>query len=344
MPTVDEIGKTQGTPLAADLAAGLQAISYFRTVTFTQYIKLVLPLDGFVFWVKNDVLSPSAILNAATFGSATFGGSRAVKVPAPYVVAQGSLHYATDMKQEETETYTVNQVLFTTTEPLVDLNQVGPRLIYIAEIDGIRFAFSERGMYFKQSGLYHYRGAAVYSDMATQVIDALDGFDSKSLVVSNSLPAWLTLNGYNPIYNTFGNPTLTLYPSYALPPNLQSTTPFASVHIPPEASIPLQSTQLVGPTSNLWQLSRDRVRITTYGLRNREAMNFLACINQYSLDYDMFGIMDSGVVRDEKRGQVELDTLSMKKTIEFEVSYYQNAMNDIAQNYIRSVIPTFLFQ
>ncbi len=52
------------TPMGADLAAGLDALSYDQVVAFEPYLRLVLPYDGYVFWVKVSSLSEGAILNA----------------------------------------------------------------------------------------------------------------------------------------------------------------------------------------------------------------------------------------------------------------------------------------
>jgi len=38
--------------LASGLAQGVETISNYEQITFTLYVKLVLPLDGYVFWVK----------------------------------------------------------------------------------------------------------------------------------------------------------------------------------------------------------------------------------------------------------------------------------------------------
>ena len=36
---------------------GLEDISRSASVTFTKYVRKVLPLDGFVFWVKASIIS-----------------------------------------------------------------------------------------------------------------------------------------------------------------------------------------------------------------------------------------------------------------------------------------------
>ena len=51
--------------------------------------------------------------------------------------------------------------------------------------------------------------------------------------------------------------------------------------------------------------------------------------------------MNMPVVRDEKRIQSELNAIAQKKSLTFEVSYYQNRMNDIARQLILSAVPSF---
>lgn len=340
MPTVEEIAATQGTPLAADLSAGLDAISYFRTITFTKYVKLILPLDGFIFWVKADLLSPSALLNASSVNTFRPGQAQIVTTPATTIVARGSMHYTTEIRQEETETIGINSMVFTTTEEIVELNEINHNVLFIATVDDIRFAFSTRGSFFKQSNLYHYRGAAVYSDMATQIIDKRQGFDSHSLVVSNSLPAWLSLNGYVPVYQTWGNPILPIYPSYAVPPNLRP--PWIAVHIVPESTKGLQPAAFIAPNFSHFQLVEETVIVTMYGVRSNQAIDFVDCVCQWSIDYGVFGITNLPVIRDEKRPQRELGTLSMKKSVEFHITYHQTRINDIARKIIVNAVPTII--
>ena len=50
MVKLTEAVDTQKTPMAAANAAGLDQVSYFQTITFTKYHRVVLPVDGFVDW------------------------------------------------------------------------------------------------------------------------------------------------------------------------------------------------------------------------------------------------------------------------------------------------------
>jgi hypothetical protein len=342
MTTAQEAAAAK-TQLAGDLAAGVATLSLNQQVTFYLYRRVVLPLDGYVFWVRASLLGPSAILNGSPLDTFRFDQPQGVRSPAPSIVATGSLHYATSRGQEEDQTTATNQVVFTSLVPVQDLNLVGPSAIYIATLqpDNVRFAFANRRSFYQQADLYHYVGNAVYASMATQVIDDPRQFWGRSPIVSNSLPLWLALNGYQPPPGSLAVP-LTLYASYVVPDNLQP--PYGVVHIPPESTRAMQSTPYLGGNLSHDQLARDLVRVTLWGERNFNALDFLDAVNQYSLDTDNIGIMNMPIVRDEKKPQVELAAIAMKKTIEFEVSYYQSTARTVARQIITQCVPSFVLQ
>ena len=149
----------------------------------------------------------------------------------------------------------------------------------------------------------------------------MTGFDTTSVIVSNSLPIWLALNQFFP-----------MYPSYLVDQNIPPV--YAAVDIAPANTIALQDFPLLDPDSNPWQLVKDTVKITIYGIRNHEALNFVQYILDYSRNTDNIGLMNMPVMRDEKMTQSELGILAQKKTITFEVSYYQTTVNDIARQLI----------
>lgn len=337
----EEALATAQTPLEATLKQGLDAISNNQVVEFTKYVKLILPLDGFVYWVKADLLSPAAAMNAMSLNGVAYNTSPMLKTAATVVKVKGSLHYASDSKQEEVANYTSNRMVFTAQSEIQDFNEIGDTVLYIATFDGIRFAFSQRGLFYRQAGLYHYVGDAVYADMASQVVDSPIGFDARNVVVSNSLPVWLSLNGYEPGYPTgIGNPALKLFPSFLVPDNMQP--PYAAVHIPPDSTAAIASAPALDQTSSQEQLVSETVRITIYGTRNYNALDFVACVSQFSLDTDIIGIMNQPVIRDEKRIQNELSTIAMKKSVEFQINYHQTRMRDVARELIAAAVPSFV--
>lgn len=346
MGAMGEAGLEQKTNQQATLDQGIDTVSNFQSVTFTKYVRVILPLDGFVFWVRADLVSKTALLNAMRFNTVAFNAGPSAPIdPRPQLTVEGDLHYASQANEEEAGSITLNQVVFTAEEEVTDLNAVGSSIMYLATIttpDGsaVRFTFSARGYLQNNSNVWHYRGNAVYADMASQIIDSPLELNTRSLVVSNSLPLWLAMNNHvQPDYELFGNPTLILWPSFLVALNLPP--PYAAVHIAPESTRALTTAPLLGPTASHQQLARDLVKITLYGLRNDAAQDFVDFVLEQSLLYDLLGIMNTPILRDEKRTQVELNAIAMKKTIEFEVSYLQNRVRDIARQLILSSIPTY---
>lgn len=317
---------TAKSQLASGLAEGASTLSGNESVTFTLYVKLVLPLDGYVYWVNAALVSDSAIYNALTYGFGEYNNDGFV-LPARQVTHNGSFHFNTDLQQLEDRTTAFNHILFTSLDGIQDFNLVNPNLIYVASYQDIRFAFSRRENFYKQADLYHYRGDAVYSIMETQLVDSMTGFDTTSVVVSNSLPIWLSLNQYFPVY-----------PSFLVGQNL--APPYASIDIDPRQTTALQQFPLLDSNSNPNQLVHDTVRITIYGTRNQEALNFLNYVFQYSVNTDNIGLMNMPVIQDDKVTQPELGVIAMKKTVTFEVSYYQSTVNNIARQLIESAFIT----
>lgn len=420
--SIAEAVQKQRKPLGAALAAGVESISYNQTVTFTKYVKVILPLDGFVFWVKADLVSGTAqkLLFPADKTIVPFGGTAITAVNGPVgggfitnpytaadqgisvaeplyysftgaaalgetadtfpiwpgqtiliptdmagdvsvnaatsghkfsaivyqtgasVTVKGSMHYSSQTNQNEDETYGLNRMVFTSEQEIEEFNTVGPNTMFIGEFDGLKFAFSNRRSFYEQSGLHHYVGDAVYPAMQSQVVDSIDDLSGRELVVSNSLPIWLSLNSYRLTNSSFSNPGVVLYPSYLVEENI--VPPYGSVHIFPDDTQAIASAPWLGSTLQHDQLVIDRVRLTLYGLTNDQALDFMDYVNQFSLDTDLIGIMNIPTVRDQKRVQSELNAIAMKKTVEFQVNYYQRRVRDVARQLILSAIPTFYFQ
>ena len=296
--------------MAGPLLAGLATLSEDATIPFTRYVRYVLPLDGYVFWLRAEA-----------------------------TLIQGSVHVMVDKRQNEDETLAVNRVVFTTGQDVQVFNVIEPDQIWVGEASGIRFAFSRSGPRYRQSGLFHYVGDAVYPALESQLVEVGVQLTARDLVVSNSLPAWLTLQSYNPIWLQIPNPRITLYPSFLVPDNIRP--PYGSVHIDPGQTKALQAFPALSRVhTSQHQLVTDRVRITLYGLTNDGAMNFVNLVNQFSEDTDAFGMMDIAAMRDEKRTQAELGILAMKKTIEYQVSYNQGAIRDVARALIKKATAT----
>ncbi|MES2048857.1 MAG: hypothetical protein V4447_10680 [Pseudomonadota bacterium] len=300
MATVAESYDNQ-SQLSATLKQGLDTLSQNQTVTFLKYTRQALPLDGWIFWLNTGVS----------------------------FIAKGSLHIATSIDQREDETIGISSVVFTAEEEIQDMSLASPEALYIAMVDGIQFSFKRRENLYFQAGLYHYRGDAVYPALKSQIVDNIGELDLAEVVVSNSLPIWLSLSTLMPIY-----------PSFLIPQNIQP--PYAAVHILPETTQAIQSTPSFDAQGTHSQLVKERVRIVIYGLRNTDALDFQDYVFQYSLNTDNIGIMNMPLIRDEKRTQAEMSVIAMKKSIDFEVNYYQSRLNDIARQYILTAVPQYI--
>jgi len=333
------------TPFGSDLAAGVDAISLNQEITFARYARLVLPLDGSVFWVREQLVQPSALLGRALLNR--FAPNQAPSMlpsSPPTLIVKGSVHYATDLHQDPEEFYASNRVVFTAEEEVNAFNVMAPGFTWIGTFaispggPPLRVAFSSQSSRYLQAGLWHYVGTALLPDMATQVIDDLSGFDQRQ-VVSNSLPAWLALNSYAPPFGFALPAGLILYPSDLTPMN--ETPPFGSVHIEPGATDALASAPTITASSSHFQLCADTVKVTLWGLRSDDALTFLDAVYQYSANVEAIGLMNVPTVRDEKRTQAEFGTLAQKKTVEFRVSYLQSRMSAIARQIMKSSIVGF---
>jgi hypothetical protein len=311
MPTLDEAANA--STQANTLLSGLRVLSADQSIPFTQYVRYVLPLDGYVFWLAT-----------------------------AQTMIQGSLHYPADKQQREDETISISRALFTTGVEVQEFAAIAPDTMWVGEAAGLKFAFSQRGQFYKASGLFHYAGDAVYPAMESQIVNVGAQLSPDTLVVSNSLPAWLALKAYAPQWLIAGNPAIALYPSFAVPDNLRP--PYGSVHIAPDQTEPLGAFPVIGYQSAHSHLAADRVRVTLYGTTNAQAAAFFDLVNQYSRDTDTIGMMDPAIIRDEKRTQAELGILAMKKTITFRVSYLQTSMLDVARAMIKTATAAMLPQ
>src|SRR6185369_12286500 len=99
-------------------------ISQDQSILFTQYNLLILPLDGYVFWVKN---------------------------PTNTMRVKGSIHIARDNQQNADETVGINHVIFTSENQVNNFSAVSPTTMYIGEFEGVKFAFNNQRNFYKQA-------------------------------------------------------------------------------------------------------------------------------------------------------------------------------------------------
>lgn len=243
------------------------------------------------------------------------------------VSVQGSFHYASAVEQREDATVDSNDLFFTSLSEVQPFNEIGTGHLYIAEYQNMQFAFSSRAKLYEQADLYHYQGKALFSVHDT-IIDDPSEFNP-TLVVSNSLPIWLSLSNYVPPYPTFVCP-FPLYPSYLVDDNL--APPFGSVHV--EETIALAMVPYMGPRQQTSHLCRDKVFIHLYGLDNEAASDFLLCVENFSRDWMTIGLANSPFITDEKHPQPEMKIIAKRKTIEFHVNYLQSVSRDLFRQFI----------
>lgn len=324
-----EEGRRRQSEQASVIDAGLTELDLNQQVEFTEYRLSVLPIDSYVYWLRQGT----------------------VKIP-------GALHHWTEMLQNEDETLGLATVTFTTLEQVIEFTETPINTIYIARRGDFRYAFSRQQGYFQASQVWHYQGRSVYPAMLSQLLDDPSSIDPSKAVVSNSLPIWLAFNGYqSPYVGGFSNP-VTLYPSKAVPANLPP--PYGAVHIPPEQTRALQGVPMVQqvdqplyasdgsqvvdssgnpvlvPTRVLSQLLADKVKITLYGLQSDAALQFYGSLLEYIGAQGPMGLMSMPAMADGKREQVELQALAMQKLIEFDVSYNTYYAKTVALQTIKS--------
>jgi len=301
---------------SALLKAGLQQLSRNQAVSFQKYAKTVLSTDGYVFWV-------------ASGSSVSF---------------TGSLHVASDRVQEEDQTIGINSFIFTSENEITELNDIDPVTMWVGtwaipNSATLQIAFSRRGPYYQAADIWHYSGFAVYPALSSQLVNAISDLPTEP-IVSNSLPIWLALQ-------SLGVSTVMAYPSFLVAENI--APPYVSVHIDPEQTVAVQPFPLFqwpgtpNPDTALQsmpsqQLVRDRVRLIFYGLTNQQIIQYIAGIMDYSLNTDAFGFMSNPVPKDEKRSQVEIRVLAMKKTVDLDISYYQTTADALARRLILSIL------
>lgn len=284
------------------LVEGLNDLDNMEQWTFYKYVRRVLPLDGYVFWVK-----------AGLIDGDTSEGPESVTL-------KGYLHLTTDSLQDDEEIYDKNIVTFTATEKIDPFNAADNTVMYIAEFYGLKFAFDMRHGLNAPADLYHYTGEAVYPRMLTQFIDEGNKLDLENVVVSSSLPIWMGLNTSYPIY-----------PAKLADQN--QAPPYISIKC--KSPRPIAGAYSLGPTGEQTQLVREEVEITLTGLRNNEAMDFIRLVTEYTLSKSAeMGVMNTPVIEDKRDNQNEFNILAMRKVIAFDVNYYQTRMRDVARKLI----------
>lgn len=308
MPSLDEIAENTGTQLSSVLQAAVETISSGQEITFRLYVRQVLPLDGFVYWINAEIITSDELARMGIANPLT-------------TTIKGSLHRQVVTEQSATSSRDVNNIIFTPIAKADDFNIEDPNAIYLGEYEGTQFAFSRMESRYTQSGIFHYRGMAILPTMRSQIIDSQDDI-SDDQIISNSTPIWLALKQF-----------ATVYPSFLVPSNLKP--PYIAADV--RSTIPLQ----LAPATrggHRYQFAQDSVRVTLYGFSNQMALEFVDFVVNKALEDEEFGITNIPIVSDAKSNQVEINALAKKKIVDFDVNYYQATTRDISQQLIKEVI------
>ncbi|EBT6362195.1 hypothetical protein CN811_09325 [Salmonella enterica] len=311
MPSLEELAEQHSSQLSSVLKSAVETISSEQEITFRLYVRQVLPLDGFVYWVNAEITSYDELCR--------------LNIESPTrLKIKGSLHRQIVAIQDESVSRDVNNIIFTPLQKVDDFNIENPEAIYLGEYGGVQFAFSRMESRYQQSGIFHYRGMAILPTMRSQIIDCPEEI-SDERIISNSIPLWLAMKDF-----------ATVYPSYLVPQNLRP--PYIAVDV--RNSTPLQAAPVVYGGQR-FQLVQDSVRLTLYGFTNRMALDYIDSVVRRALEGEEFGVTNMPIPVDAKSGQVEINALAKKKTVDFEVNYYQSTVRDISRQLIKKVIMNY---
>jgi hypothetical protein len=308
MPSLDELAQNTGSQLASVLQSAVETISSGQEITFRLYVRQVLPIDGFVYWINAAIITPEEL--------ARIGVTNPLEA-----TIKGSLHRQVVSEQNDTTSRDVNSIIFTPIEKIDDFNVSDPNSVYLGEYEGTQFAFSRMESRYTQSGIFHYRGMAILPTMRSQIIDNPDDI-SDELIISNSTPIWLSLKQF-----------ATVYPSFLIPSNLKP--PYIAADV--RSTIPLQLSPATRE-GRRYQFAQDSVRVTLYGFTNQAALDFVDFVVNKALEDEEYGITNIPIISDAKSSQVEINALAKKKIVDFEVNYYQATTRDISHQLIKEVI------
>lgn len=313
MPSLDELAEATGSQLSGVLRSSVETISSGQEISFRLYVRQVLPIDGFVYWVNAGIIQPEELAR--------------MKITSPKTATiKGSLHRQVVTEQSESQSQDVNNIIFTPIEKADDFNVEDPNAIYLGEYAGTQFAFSRMESRYTQSGIYHYRGMAILPTMRSQIIDSPDDISDEQ-IISNSIPIWLALKQF-----------ATVYPSFLVPSNLRPPYIVADVR----NTVPLaMASRYDAGSRKRYQFVQDTVRITLYGFSNRMALDYVDFVVNKAAEDEEFGITNMPIPIDVKSNQVEINALAKKKIVDFEVNYYQQTARDISHQLIKKVIVNY---
>ena len=120
MPSLDELAEATGSQLSGVLQSAVETISSGQEISFRLYVRQVLPIDGFVYWVNAEIIAPQELAR--------------MNITAPLTATiKGSLHRQVVTEQSESLSRDVNNIIFTPIEKADDFNVEDPNAIYLGD-------------------------------------------------------------------------------------------------------------------------------------------------------------------------------------------------------------------
>ena len=381
MSNIAEISGQQ-SQMSAVLATGYDVLDNVETLILKRYTRYILPLDGFAFWILDTEADPLSIEGSLHFSTQinqrddeTIGINavllttkteiqdlNAIALNAMYIGTsqKGEIRFAFSstgkfFKQANIWHYRGDAIYPAMYSQIIDNPNLPISIPQIAtnslplwiSLSGIQNQFSDVAITFNAL-LTPPSIGDVLTTIPPRVCAVVVGISGNTLDVVVNVGSF----EYGDIINDYttsselgtveivDNGIPTIYPSYLIPSNLKP--PYIGVDI--SATDCLQSAPYIDENGNHSQLMTDKIKLTLYGLNNNQAMDFLDFVNQYTLLTENMGIMNTPRVMDEKRTQAELRIIAQKKTVDFEVSYYQSRVNNVSQQLILSCLPNFIFE
>lgn len=268
------VQEEQGSPLSAAQSSGLHDIDSGQTITFKKYRRTVLPLDGYIFWVAT-------------------GDSQSV---------EGSLHINTQSLQDVSENYDLGLVKFTCTTEIASFYDRDRTFIWVGDLGNARFVIGSHSFQYEQAGLYHYEGRTLTPVFAAQFIDDISAINVEELIVSNSLPFFMSLPyDTSPALDWCPWPeNVPVFPSYCVPEN--QSPPYVAIHNDPETIKETSLSMVNSYTGSDSQIIKETVSLSLYGLTNLQAANIRNYILHWALLHpEKFGVVNNPFIRDENR-------------------------------------------
>ncbi|UMM63162.1 hypothetical protein [Aristophania vespae] len=298
---MSSIHEKPAASLAASLVAAVNDVSYGQHVQLKEYKRLILPLDGYVFWVATG----------------------------KEILVTGALYFLTENIQKEAKSLEQRNVIFSSKEEVKPFNQLSSDQIWVGNLDETRFVFGSRSSQITQDGLFHYIGESISPIFSTQFIDDLNIINDDEVIVSNSLPIFMALpTQSNPYLDWCRWPeNVPIFPSYIVPDS--QAPPYITVDIDPSFQQSLTPGLISTSDKSSFQFVTETVCLTLYGLTNNQAVNVRDYIVRWAAtNPDRLGITNCPIIRDIRKYQPEINTLAMIKTISFEVMYCQHAARE----------------